>query len=217
MQNPIVWIQQTYARLEKRRVSRRMRRICVGAFSLTVALYLFEAFFYLHPWRPTWQVSGRWYGLASFIAAWTAMTQAFFWMWFLGRIVRSPTLDELAQLDFGKPYDALSVMHRFDVRVRVRREMNRGGRPADERDALLERDAERMAFRLLRIALPVLLMVFWLVCLALPAGEYRAGLVMGVVMLTLVAIPVLVLPQAIRMWMEPDAAGELPAVILPEA
>jgi hypothetical protein len=95
--------------------------------------------------------------------------------------------------------------------------MNRGGRPADERDALLERDAERMAFRLLRIALPVLLMVFWLVCLALPAGEYRAGLVMGVVMLTLVAIPVLVLPQAIRMWMEPDAAGELPAVILPEA
>jgi hypothetical protein len=184
--------------------TRRVRRLMIGLSTFTCAVFYFNAVMDLSFSRSM----GRFYGIASCISALTALGSALFWTRFLRQAAFSMSREERAQMEFGKPYSQLSKMHQFDVGVRVGREIRSGTRPSDERETAMQREAERRAFRLLRIALPIFVLAYWAVCLSLPAGPTRVGLLIGAVVLSGMAIPVMSLPDLIRLWTQPDDVGE---------
>lgn len=204
---------ERFEAIQLKRVSRRMRRLTIVVFMVTVLLYFGMAFFTLFPLH----IGSHWYGPASCIWALMAMGYAVFWLRYLRRVTSAMSLDERAQMEFGKNYAELKPRHRFDVRVRVGREVRQGGGPRlDERDAGMQREAERLALRVLRIGLPIFVAVYWMVCLCLPVGLVRVGLLIGAVVMSGVAIPVIILPDLIRLWSEPDQARELRVVLNPQ-
>jgi hypothetical protein len=181
--------------------SRWMRRVFIAAVVFTLLTFMLQAGISLIPYRPG---ARDFYGYAAWISAITAMGYAM-WVARMARGLNGGTgLDERALLDFGKPYVDLSPMHQFDVRVRVRREQRRGGPPADERDALMQHEAEQRAYRLLRYALPCLSLGNWLACLIFAHGPMRAGFVISAMVFSIVVAVVLMLPELIRLWTEPD-------------
>lgn len=197
--------------LQARPMTRRIRRFSVAAYVITILILFLTVGIYLLPFRDT----TRLYGLAAFIVVWTYIGYAVFFLRILRRGSSVTSMEERAQLDFGKPYAKLSLMHRFDVRARVTREFRQGGRPPDERDAVVQREAEQRAFRILRIALPIFALVYWGVCLSMPLGPVRVGLLIGAVVMSVMLIPVMILPDVIRLWTEPDAAPEPNVVTIP--
>jgi len=197
--------------LQARPMTRRIRRFSVAAYVITILILFLTVGIYLLPFRDT----TRLYGLAAFIVVWTYIGYAVFFLRILRRASSVTSMEERAQLDFGKPYAKLSLMHRFDVRARVTREFRQGGRPPDERDAVVQREAEQRAFRILRIALPIFALVYWGVCLSMPLGPVRVGLLIGAVVMSVMLIPVMILPDVIRLWTEPDAAPEPNVVTIP--
>jgi len=197
--------------LQARPMTRRIRRFSVAAYVFTILILFLTVGIYLLPFRDT----TRLYGLAAFIVVWTYIGYAVFFLRILRRGSSVTSMEERAQLDFGKPYAKLSLMHRFDVRARVTREFRQGGRPPDERDAVVQREAEQRAFRILRIALPIFALVYWGVCLSMPLGPVRVGLLIGAVVMSVMLIPVMILPDVIRLWTEPDAAPEPNVVTIP--
>jgi len=197
--------------LQARPMTRRIRRFSVAAYVFTILILFLTVGIYLLPFRDT----TRLYGLAAFIVVWTYIGYAVFFLRILRRGSSVTSMEERAQLDFGRPYAKLSLMHRFDVRARVTREFRQGGRPPDERDAVVQREAEQRAFRILRIALPIFALVYWGVCLSMPLGPVRVGLLIGAVVMSVMLIPVMILPDVIRLWTEPDAAPEPNVVTIP--
>jgi hypothetical protein len=190
--------------------NRRMRRVLLGV-SLCVCLISFAtAVLGLCIGRG----GGRFYGFASFLSMVQSVGMAVFWMWLLRRNASAMSWDQRAQMEFGRGYSELSRMHQFDVRVRVAREMRQGGRPEDERDIAMQREAERRAYRVLKIGLPVAVLVYWVVCLWLPVGPVRAGLLISAVVVSGMAIPVMILPDLIRLWTEPDEVREMAGVAM---
>jgi len=197
--------------LQARPMTRRIRRFSVAAYVITILILFLTVGIYLLPFRDT----TRLYGLAAFIVVWTYIGYAVFFLRILRRGSSVTSMEERVQLDFGRPYAKLSLMHRFDVRARVTREFRQGGRPPDERDAVVQREAEQRAFRILRIALPIFALVYWGVCLSMPLGPVRVGLLIGAVVMSVMLIPVMILPDVIRLWTEPDAAPEPNVVTIP--
>jgi len=197
--------------LQARPMTRRIRRFSVAAYVFTILILFLTVGIYLLPFRDT----TRLYGLAAFIVVWTYIGYAVFFLRILRRGSSVTSMEERVQLDFGRPYAKLSLMHRFDVRARVTREFRQGGRPPDERDAVVQREAEQRAFRILRIALPIFALVYWGVCLSMPLGPVRVGLLIGAVVMSVMLIPVMILPDVIRLWTEPDAAPEPNVVTIP--
>lgn len=197
--------------LQARPMTRRIRRFSVAAYVFTILILFLTVGIYLLPFRDT----TRLYGLAAFIVVWTYIGYAVFFLRILRRGSSVTSMEERAQLDFGRPYAKLSLMHRFDVRARVTREFRQGGRPPDERDAVVQREAEQRAFRILRIALPIFALVYWGVCLSMPLGPVRVGLLIGAVVMSVMLIPVMILPYVVRLWTEPDAAPEPNVVTIP--
>jgi hypothetical protein len=49
-----------------------------------------------------------------------------------------------------------------------------------------------------------MVMAFWITCLLLPVVQLRVELVVAAVAISGVAIPVMILPELIRMWNEVD-------------
>lgn len=183
---------------------RAFRRFMIGIYAFTIAVQFASAVLDLSSWHDT----SHFYGLGSFIVVCTAFGQVLFSIWLLRRLSFATSRDERAQLDFGRPYAQLSPMHQFDVRVRIQREMRAGGRPRDERDAVIQRAVEGKASRVQRIALPLAALAYWIFCLSMPIGQMRVGLLIGAVVLSAILIPILVLPDTIRFWTEPDAPQE---------
>ena len=193
-------------RLKSMRMPRTLRRWHVVVCLLVVLVNYATAIMALHPWSGSSRLSG----FAAFCSALTGAVYVAFWARWLRRtssgMNAAMSLEDRAALDFAKPFASLSPMHQFDVKVRVSREMR--NRHSDERDAVLQREAERVALRVLRVVVPVLVLAYWAWCLFAPVGPLRVGLLVGAVVMTAVMIPVLVLRDLIRLWTEPDAARE---------
>jgi hypothetical protein len=200
--------------LQARPVTRRLRQLFVGSYLFCIGAQFAGVVFSLTRWREG--AGSRIYGIVAFLYVSTAMGLALLSMFLMRRVNSGTSLEDRAELDFGKPYEQLSSKQKFDVWVRARREIQAGGRAPDERDALAQREAERQAFRILRIGAPVLVAGFWVVCLCLPPSGMRVGLLMGAAVMSGIAIAVVILPDGIRMWTQPDEVGE-PKVMEREA
>ena len=98
------------------------------------------------------------------------------------------------------------------MRAQTAREIRQGVAPLDERDAAIQRGAEQQAFRVLKIVLPIFLVGYWVACFCFPVGPTRITLIISAITMTLLTMFVLVLPNAIRQWMEPDEVSEPMAV-----
>jgi hypothetical protein len=200
--------------MQARPVTRRLRKVSVAACLFSMAAYYAGAFFSLIELRH--DTESRLYGTAAFLNVSVAMGLVFLGMRYFRRVSSATSLEDRAQLDFGKTYGRLSSRQKFDVWVRVRREMQAGGRALDERDTLAQREAEVRALRILRVGVPMFVTGFWVVCLCLPASEVRVGLLIGASVMSGMAITVMILPDVIRMWSQPDEVGE-PEVVEREA
>jgi hypothetical protein len=192
--------------MQARPVTRRLRKLFVGSYLFCISAQYAGVVFSLMRWREG--AGSRIYGIGAFLYVSTAMGQALLWMFLIRRVNSGMSLEDRAQLDFGKPYGRLSSRQKFDVWVRVRREMQAGGRAPDERDALAQREAEGRAVRILQVGVPVFVTGFWVVCLCLPASGVRVGLLIGAAVMSVMAIAVVILPDVIRMWTQPDEVGE---------
>jgi hypothetical protein len=186
------------------RPTRRQRRFLVGVCLITPVVFYLMAIFDLHPWRDL----GRLYGIAAFINALLAMGMGTFLLRLVRRQFSAVSLEDRARLAYGMAFEELTEMQRDRVRWGLQQELRDGSRPPDEREAALQRDAEGRAFRVLQRGLPVLVVVYWGVCLSVPIGPVRVGLLISAVAISGLVIAVLALPEVIRVWMMPDELGE---------
>jgi hypothetical protein len=165
--------------------------------------------FELYPWRD----SGRLYGAASCISVFIAIGLGLFLLRLVRRVFLQVSLEDRAQMDYGKAFDRLTGIQRDRVKWARGREWKDGDSRADERDAALQRDAEGRAFRMLKWGLPVTVAVYWAVCLSVPIGPVRVGLLISAVAISGLVIVVLALPEVIRVWAMPDETTEPQIVV----
>lgn len=119
-----------------------------------------------------------------------------------------PTIEDSALLRFGMEFDALSNRQRDEIFQRRFRDFIFGRVHKDERETELRARAEVAAYRLLRPALVVVGAAYWAVCLLGPFDSIRGTLVVTAIAYTWLAVAILVLPTMIRMWTQPNEAGE---------
>lgn len=119
-----------------------------------------------------------------------------------------PPLNDSAVMQFGADFDMLTKEEHEELMRRRSRELLLGALERDEREAELQARAERTAYRLLRPGLPTLVAVYWGICLFAPFGTARPAMVITAVGTTWLAVLVLVLPTMVRMWTQPNEAGE---------
>ncbi len=119
-----------------------------------------------------------------------------------------PPLNDSAVMQFGADFDTLTEEEHEELMRSRSRELLLGALERDEREAELQARAERVAYRLLRPGLPALVAAYWGICLFAPIGTARPALVLTAVGLTWLAALVLVLPTMVRMWTQPNEAGE---------
>ena len=121
-----------------------------------------------------------------------------------------PSLEERALVECEVPFEGLTEEQRKEVILGDRREKNPWrfrsiGRRPDEREMTMRRKAEAAAYRILRPALVVFLLGYWLVCLAGPFGvAAREALAVSAVAISWLVMMILGLPLFVRMWTEPD-------------
>jgi hypothetical protein len=130
--------------------------------------------------------------------------------------------EDRAMLEYGLPYDKLTLEQRRRMVVQYRAEIwTRFFRSDERQDAQRER-AERAAYRVLRWTVVAMVAMAWVAYLIVPERAFAWLMVWGrllvssPLMLTWLALAVIVLPVMIRMWMEPDEVGE-PCVVKREA
>lgn len=119
-----------------------------------------------------------------------------------------PPLNDSAVMQFGADFDILSDEEHEELMCGRSRELLLGAMERDEREADLQAHAERDAYRLLRPGLPIIVAAYWSVCLFAPFAAERPTLILTAVGLTWLAVLVLVLPTMVRMWTQPNEAGE---------
>jgi hypothetical protein len=119
-----------------------------------------------------------------------------------------PTIEDSALLQFGLTFDALSNRQREELFQRRFRNFIFGRLHVDEREAELRMRSEVAAYRLLRPGLVIVGAAYWGVCLLGPFESVRGTLVVTAVAYTWLAVAILVLPTMIRMWTQPNEAGE---------
>jgi hypothetical protein len=208
------WLTKWWRRSQGMPMNRRWRRILLVIYLFAVGVNFLSAGVTLWSGRG----STRLYGVAAFISILSAFFLIGVQMRWLrrtaSRVASTASLQERALQEFGKSYGMLSERHQFDVRVRRRREFMSGDRPPDERDEVVQREAERRAFGVLRVALPVLVLAYWAVCLWQPAGPERTGLLVAAVVLSATVIVVVILPDLIRLWTEADATDEVQVLMV---
>lgn len=119
-----------------------------------------------------------------------------------------PTIEDSALLHFGVAFDALSNRQREELFQRRFRNFIFGRLHIDERETELRLRSEVAAYRLLRPGLAVVGAIHWAICLLGPFESVRGTLVVTAVAYTWLAVAILVLPTMIRMWTQPNEAGE---------
>jgi hypothetical protein len=119
-----------------------------------------------------------------------------------------PTIEDSSLLHFGVEFDALSNAQREELFQRRFRDFIFGRVHKDEREAEMRMRSEVAAYRLLRPALAVAGVAYWAFCLLGPYDSIRATLVITAIAYTWLAVAILVLPTMIRMWTQPNEAGE---------
>jgi uncharacterized membrane protein len=182
--------------------TRGQRRLWMGVCLVTPVLFYLIAVFELYPGRDF----GRLYGMASCINALVAVGMGVFLLRLVRRSLTRVSTDDRSRLAYERPFDELTGMQQDRVRRQLREDWNEVLQ--DEREERMQRDAERRAFRVLQRGLPVLVALYWGVCLSLPIGPVRMGLLFSAVAVTGLGLVVLSLPEVIRVWMMPDAVGE---------
>jgi hypothetical protein len=119
-----------------------------------------------------------------------------------------PTIEDSALTHFGVAFEALSNRQREELFQWRFRDFIFGRLHKDEREAELRMRAEVAAYRLLKPGLAVAGAAYWAICLLGPFESVRGTLVVTAVAYTWLAIAILVLPTMIRMWTQPNEAGE---------
>jgi hypothetical protein len=119
-----------------------------------------------------------------------------------------PTVEDSAQLLFGADFEALSNRQRDELIQRRSRNFIFGRVHKDERENELRARAEVAAYRVLRHGLVVAGVTYWAICLLGPFESTRGTLVVTAIGYTWLAVAILVLPTMIRMWTQPNEAGE---------
>jgi hypothetical protein len=119
-----------------------------------------------------------------------------------------PTLDDDALMQHGREFDALTVQQREQLLEQRSKDLLLGRVHRDEREAELRLDADRRAYRLLRPGLIVVVAAYWAVCLLGPFAAVRETLAITGLAVTWIVVVVLVLPIMVRLWTQPNEAGE---------
>jgi hypothetical protein len=120
-----------------------------------------------------------------------------------------PTLDDRAVMEFGEDFDALPEQDRIHIFDQLIRDSLAGRSWPDERQKEQRTRAESKAYRVLRPVLVALVALYWAVCLLGPFEPSRTTLAMTAIAFTWLVLLVLLLPTMIRLWVEPDEAGEV--------
>jgi hypothetical protein len=184
--------------------TRSLRRLVVVVWLLAPTIFFMTAVIDLCSWHG----SGRFYGIASCICCFAAVGLATLNIRLNRRAFSGMSLNDLSQTVFAQPYLELNEMQRDRVKWHSRQEFKKGDLALDEREVVMRFEAERRTFRILRPTVFLLSVVYWVVCLSAPIGQMRVGLLIGAVVFSGFALLVIVLPEVIRSWREPDAAGE---------
>ena len=156
---------------------------------------------------------GGLYGAASCINSLSAIWLAMLLLRSTRRNFSCVSLEDRAQMKYGKAFAELTVMEQDRVKWSWGRQLREPGSGLDERDAAMTRDAEGRAFWILRRGLPVLVAAYWAVCFSVPVGPIRQGLLISAVAISGLVLVVLALPEVIRVWMMPDDTAE-PHVVM---
>lgn len=119
-----------------------------------------------------------------------------------------PTIEDSALLHSGAAFDTLTNSQREELFEWRFRNFVLGRLHVDEREIELRERAEVAAYRVLRPALFATGLAYWAFCLMGPFEAVRGTLVITAVAYTWLAVAVLVLPTMIRMWTQPNEAGE---------
>lgn len=132
------------------------------------------------------------------------------WLAFRGAQIglAQPTLEDSAMMQHGEEFEALSDQEREQLFQQRLRDSLQGKVRMDEREAELQLRAEGAAYRLLRPGLTLVVAGYWAVCLLGPFEAVREMLVISAIAVTWIAVAVLVLPTMVRMWTQPNEAGE---------
>jgi hypothetical protein len=143
------------------------------------------------------------------LIAWGAGTR---WFQAQRRIVTS--LDDRAQVSHGVNFDQLSAEEQKQLlrKYRMGRYVLDVDWVSDERQQAARLQAKDKAYRLLKVALPWFLAVYWALYLWVPAGDLRTALMDSPMMISWLAVLIVTLPNAIEMWTEPDEIGEPRAI-----
>jgi hypothetical protein len=132
------------------------------------------------------------------------------WLAFRGAQIglAQPTLEDTAIMQHGAEFDELTHQQREHLFQRKLRDFILGRVHKDEREAELRLRAEGAAYRLLRPGLFIVVAGYWAVCLLGPFAPVRQTLAITAIAVTWIAVAVLVLPTMVRMWTQPNEAGE---------
>ncbi len=135
-------------------------------------------------------------------------TRIYRW-WDWQRMVKVTSLDDRAVLEHGVVFESLNEAEQKDLLGRYRVGTFVMGYYPDERDAATERESKASAYEVLRWLLPVLTVIYGIGWQVNPDGALRRGWTNGPVVMSWILLLVIALPQLLRMWTEPDEAGEL--------
>jgi hypothetical protein len=119
-----------------------------------------------------------------------------------------PTIEDSAMTQFGVAFETLSNRQREELFQRRFRDFIFGRLHKDERENELRAGAEVAAYRLLKPGLTVAGAAYWAICLLGPFESVRGTLVITAIAYTWLAVAILVMPTMIRMWTQPNEAGE---------
>jgi hypothetical protein len=132
------------------------------------------------------------------------------WLAFRGAQIglAQPTIEDSAMMQHGTEFEELTQQQREHLFQRKFRDFILGTVAKDEREAELRLRAEGVAYRLLRPGLIIVVAAYWAACLFGPFEPIRQTLTFTAIAITWLAVAVLVLPTMVRMWTQPNEAGE---------
>jgi hypothetical protein len=204
---------------DRQRTRRVLAALIVFLLAFVFAIWIGEA--YLEHVR-SGDGHGLFYRIVVFVTGASMGFQVgvvIFWSKVTYMLAGSST-EDLALLEYGMPYDKLTAPQRRKMLVRQRATMFVSCFRADERQSAEQERAERAAYRLLRRAVTVIVIVTWAAYLIVPERAFGwllqwVGLMMkSPLMLTWLAMVLIALPVLIRLWTEPDGVGEVRVVAM---
>lgn len=200
-----------YRSWEARSRTRRFRRwVIVGCLVAPIA-YFVTAAIMIYPGHDSSRLSG----IASCIDALVGLWIGLVLLWIARRGFLQTSLDDRAQMSYGKSFGQLNVMQKDRVKWAAWQDRKTRNTSSDERDTARKREAEARAFRILRRGLPAAIAVYWAVCLSLAPGPWRHGLLISALALSGLVFVVLALPLVLELWSLPDGPGGAQAMPQP--